>query len=217
MNSRSRCIGLIVGLVLLALATPSQAFTLIEDQFDVGVSTIPSTNPPITNAYFFRAYTDLGGGTAGQVIAIQPLNWGTNTNLTGLLLPAVQSAREAATVVGFCDGSVLVGMADGSVTPIVGNANFDFMATFGVTEAALIADLQGGDTTAIIGVLDKVYDGRLLPAIQTGIPSGGTLVSFSTPTVAGTFTVTEVPEPATAGILLLALAKALLRRRRRGA
>src|ERR1035437_2546740 len=122
MNWRLRCIGLVVGLVLLGLATPAQAFTMVEDQFDVGVSTIPSTKPPITNAYFFRAYTDVGGGTAGQIIRIPNIDWGDNNSLIGLLLPAVQKAGEGATIVGFCDGSVLVGMADGSVTPIVGNA-----------------------------------------------------------------------------------------------
>ena len=216
MSRHFRRTGFFVAILLLALVAPVKAFVLVEDQFDVTVSPIASSKPAITNAYFFRGYTDPSGASAGQIIAIRDLSWGTDNSLIGLLLPAVQKTHEAASVVGFCDGSVLVGMADGSVRPIVGNADFDFQATFGVPEADLITALQGGDTNSIIAVLDTAYVGGLLPAVQMGTPSGGTMVNFSAPTEAGTFTVTETPEPAGAG-LLVTLAVALCSRRPRRA
>ena len=132
------------------------------------------------------------------------------------LLPAVQSPpQEAYSLIGFCDGSVLVAMGNGQAANTIGNANFNFTTTFGVAESTVISDLQAGDQNAIIAVLDTAYAANLLPAVQTGA-SPGTLVTFSTPANVGTISVVEnaAPEPATLCVMAPVMAMLVGRRRR---
>ena len=145
---------------------------------------------------------------------MQDLSRGTQGILIGLLLPAVQSPpQEKYSLIGFCDGSVLVAMGDGSAANTIGNANFNFTTTFGVAESTVISDLQTGNQNAIIAVLDTAYAANLLPAVQTGA-SPGTLVTFSTPANVGTISVVEnAPEPATLGLMASVLAMCVGRRR----
>ena len=54
MCCHTRWILVVFALICLSWARPAGAFTLIEDQFNLTVSTAPSANPAITDVYFFR-------------------------------------------------------------------------------------------------------------------------------------------------------------------
>ena len=214
MCCNARWILMVLVVVCLSWVKPAGAFTLIEDTFNLTVSTAPSANPPITDVFFFRGYLDTNGAPTGQLTSVPDLARGTQGIQISALLPAVQSPpQEAYSLIGFCDGSVLVAMGDGSAANTIGNANFNFATTFGVAESTVISDLQTGNQNAIIAVLDTAYAGKLLPAVQTGA-SPGTLVTFSTPANVGTISVVEnAPEPATLGLVASVLAMFVGRRR----
>ena len=215
MCCRARWILMVFALVSLTWARPAGAFTLIEDHFDLTISTAPSANPPISDVYFFRGYLDTNGAPTGELTNVSNLARGTGGIQIAALLPAVQSPpQEAYSLIGFCDGSVMVAMGDGSAANTIGNANFNFTTTFGVAESTVISDLQAGDQNAIIAVLKTAYTGGLLPAVQTGA-SPGTLVTFSTPANVGTIRVVEnaAPEPATLCVMAPVLAMLVGRRR----
>lgn len=220
MSCRTLGIAAFGALGMLGYAQAAHATYLVQDQFTVTINTDPSPNGPVTDVYFARAYTDPTGLANVQLDPLVDLPRDSPGFQVLVQLPAVQvqsgGPSQAATLVGFCDGSVLVGMADGSAPNIVGNASFDFQQTFGMLESDVINALQNGDQNTVSSFLLNAYGaGNLLPAIQPGGAFSGTLVTFSTPAQVGTFGGLQTPEPATLGLLVAPLALLAARRRRR--